>query len=329
MLAAAITGEYMNMVNIPAYSDVQGEKMSMFETLDERFNDLVKASARVEKLYEGCRWAEGPAYLPAGRYLVWSDIPNDRMLRFDETTGAVGVFRHPAGYSNGNTVDREGRLVTCEHGNRRVTRTEHDGRITVLADRFEGKRLNSPNDVVVASDGAVWFTDPTYGIDSDYEGHKAASEIGACHLYRVDPSTGAVPHRRRRLRAPERPRLLARREPALCLGHRRQPRAGRAAPYPRLRRRRGRPLVRRRACSRPARVGKFDGFRFDDAGRLWTSAGDGVHCYAPDGTLIGKVLVPETVANVVFGGSKRNRLFICATTSLYAVLLPVNGAKTF
>jgi gluconolactonase len=318
----------MNMVNIPAYSNVQGEKMSMFETLDQRFNDLVKASARVEKLYEGCRWAEGPAYLPAGRYLVWSDIPNDRMLRFDETTGTVGVFRHPAAHSNGNTVDREGRLVTCEHGNRRVTRTEHDGGITVLADRFEGKRLNSPNDVVVASDGAVWFTDPTYGIDSDYEGHKAASEIGACHLYRVDPSSGAC-----RIAADDfvRPNGLAF-SPDESRLYVSDTGASHVPDGPRH--------IRAFAVGEGGRlsgcevfatctVGKFDGFRFDDAGRLWTSAGDGVHCYAPDGTLIGKVLVPETVANVVFGGIKRNRLFICATTSLYAVLLPVNGAKTF
>ncbi len=130
--------------------------------LDERFRPLVNSNARLEKLYEGCRWAEGPAYFPAGRFVVWSDIPNDRMLRFDETTGAVGVFRQPAGYSNGNTVDRQGRLVTCEHGNRRVTRTEHDGGVTVIASHFEGKRLNSPNDAVVRSDGSIWFTDPSF-----------------------------------------------------------------------------------------------------------------------------------------------------------------------
>ena len=163
-----------------------------FEILNDRFKLLVKVSARVEKLYEGCRWAEGPAYFPAGRYLVWSDIPNDRMLRWDETTGAVGVFRQPAGYPNGSTLDGLGRLVTCEHGNRRVTRTEHDGSQTVIADRFEGKRFNSPNDVVVRSDGSIWFTDPAYGIDSDYEGEKGESEIGACHVYRVDPASGAI-----------------------------------------------------------------------------------------------------------------------------------------
>jgi gluconolactonase len=299
-----------------------------FEILDDRFAPLVKTTARIEKLYEGCRWAEGPAYFPGGRYLVWSDIPNDRMLRFDETTGTVGIFRHPAGYANGNTVDRDGRLVTCEHGFRRVTRTEHDGRITVLADSYKGKRLNSPNDVVVKSDGSVWFTDPTYGIDSDYEGHKAESEIGASHLYRVDPHSGEV-----RIAAGDfvRPNGLAFSpdESRLCVSdtgashvpagprHIRVFNVGRDGALS------GGEVFA--ACTE----GKFDGFRFDDAGRLWTSAGDGVHCYDPDGTLIGKVLVPEITANVVFGGSKRNRLFICATTSLYAVLLAVNGAKTF
>ena len=295
-----------------------------FEILDERFARLVKASARVEKLFESCRWAEGPAYFPAGRYLVWSDIPNDRILRWDETTGATGVFRHPAGYTNGHTVDRQGRLVSCEHGGRRVSRTEHDGSVTTIADRYDGKCLNSPNDVVVHSDGAVWFTDPAYGIDSDYEGHRAPSEIGACHLYRVDPHAGAV-----RIAANDfdRPNGLAfspdeRRLYVSDTGgpHTRHIRAFDVAPDGTLS---GGDVFAR--CT----VGAFDGFRCDDAGRVWTSAGDGVHCYDANGTLLGKVRVPEPVANVVFGGPKRNRLFICATTSLYSVLLPVNGAKTF
>src|SRR5579862_5407948 len=161
-----------------------------FEIFDERFDHCIKRSAHVDKLYTGCRWAEGPAYFQAGRYLVWSDIPSDRMLRWDETTGVVGTFRQPAGYSNGNTVDRQGRLVSCEHGNRRVTRTEHDGSVTVLTDRYDAKRLNSSNDLVEHSDRSIWFTDPAYGIDSDYEGHKAVSEIGACNVYRFDLSTG-------------------------------------------------------------------------------------------------------------------------------------------
>ena len=163
-----------------------------YEILDPRFARLFNSNAQVEKLFTGCRWAEGPAWFAAGRYVVWSDIPNNRMLRYDETDGSVSVFRQPSGNSNGNTVDREGRLVTCEHSGRRVSRTEHDGRVTTIADKWKGKRLNSPNDVVVKSDGSIWFTDPTYGIDTDYEGDKAESEIGACYVYRVDPGTGEV-----------------------------------------------------------------------------------------------------------------------------------------
>jgi len=300
----------------------------IFEILDERFRHCVKGSARVEKLDEGCRWAEGPAYFPAGRYLVWSDIPNDRMLRWDEMTGMVGAFRQPAGYANGNTVDRAGRLVTCEHGNRRVTRTEHDGSITVIADRFEGKRFNSPNDVVVKSDQSIWFTDPSYGIDSDYEGHRGESEIGACHVYRVDPRSGAC-----RIVADDfvRPNGLAfspdeRRLYIADTGASHMPNGPRHI--------RVFAVAEDGALSggdvfATCTAGSFDGFRLDDAGRIWTSAGDGVHCYHPDGSLIGKICIPEPVANVVFGGPKRNRLFICATTSLYSVLLPVNGARTF
>ncbi len=162
-----------------------------FEVLDERFR-FFGGDHVLERLHTGCRWTEGPAYFPAGRYLVFSDIPNDRLLRWDETTGVVGEFLRPAGYANGHSVDRRGRLLSCEHGNRRVTRTEADGSVTVLADAYDGKRLNSPNDVVERADGSVWFTDPAYGIDSDYEGHRAESEIGGCHVYRIDPVTGRV-----------------------------------------------------------------------------------------------------------------------------------------
>ncbi len=297
-------------------------------TLDERFQRLVISTARLEKLYEGCRWAEGPAYFPAGRYLIWSDIPNDRMLRYDEASGAVSVFRHPAGYSNGNTVDRQGRLISCEHGNRRVSRTEHDGSITVIASYFQGKRLNSPNDAVVKSDGSIWFTDPAYGIDSDYEGHKAESEIGACHVYRVDPHSGDI-----RVVADDfvRPNGIA-----FSPDERRLYVADTGATHVKD----GPRHIRVFDVSDDGRLsggkvfatstaGLFDGMRLDEAGRIWTSAGDGVHCYESDGTLLGKILVPEAVANVVFGGVKRNRLYICGTTSLYAVMLPVNGAKTF
>jgi len=296
--------------------------------LDERFEHLFKGSARLEKLAEGCRWSEGPAYFPAGRYLVWSDIPNDRMMRFDETSGTVSVFRYPAGHSNGNTVDRQGRLVTCEHGNRRVTRTEHDGSITVLASHYQGKRLNSPNDVVVKSDGSIWFTDPAYGIDSDYEGHKGESEVGACHVYRIDPHSGEVSIAANDFVrpngiafSPDETRLYVADTGATHVKD--GPRHIRVFDVDAKGKLSGGKVFA--TCTQ----GLFDGFRLDEAGRIWTSAGDGVHCYDPDGTLIGKILVPETVANVVFGGPKRNRLYICATTSLYAILLPVNGARTF
>jgi gluconolactonase len=299
-----------------------------FEVLDERFNRCINMSARVEHLWQGARWSEGPAYFAAGRYLVWSDIPNDRILRWDETTGTVGVFRHPAGYTNGHTVDRQGRLVSCEHGGRRVSRTEHDGTITVVADRHQGKRLNSPNDVVVKSDDSVWFTDPAYGIDTDYEGHKSESEIGGCHVYRVDPASGEV-----RIAAddfvrpngiafsPDESRLYVSDTGASHVPD--GPRHIRVFDVGADGKLKGGNVFA--ICT----AGFFDGFRFDEAGRLWTSAGDGVHCYDPDGTLIGKVRVPETVANVVFGGPKRNRLFICGTSSLYSVMVMVNGAKTY
>jgi gluconolactonase len=295
-----------------------------YEVLDERFRRYVRTSARVETLYEGSRWAEGPAYFAAGRYLVWSDIPNDRMLRWDETTGTVGVFRAPAGYTNGNTVDREGRLVSCEHGARRVTRTEYDGSITVIADRYEGRRLNSPNDVVVATDGSVWFTDPTYGIDSDYEGYRAESEIGASNVYRVDPQTGACAVAADDFVRPnglafspnERKLYVSDTGMTHVPGGPRHIRVFDVAPGGALS---GGEVFA--TCTE----GMFDGFRADEAGRLWAGAGDGVHCYDEDGTLLGKVRVPETVANVAFGGPRRNRLFICATTSLYAILLPFAG----
>jgi gluconolactonase len=296
-----------------------------YEILDERFRRLVRTSARVDKLYEGTRWAEGPAYFAAGRYLVWSDIPNDRMLRWDEPTGTVGVFRSPAGYTNGHTVDGQGRLVSCSHGERRVERTEHDGSITVIADRFDGKRLNSPNDVVVRSDGTIWFTDPTYGIDSDYEGHRAQSEIGASHVYCVDPASGEC-----RIAADDfvRPNGLAfaPREERLFVSDTGVTHVANGPRHIRAFDVGADGALSGGAVFATCTEGMFDGFRFDEVGRLWTSAGDGVHCYDPDGTLIGKVLVPETVANVVFGGPKRNRLFICATSSLYAVLLAVRGA---
>ncbi|WP_457588478.1 SMP-30/gluconolactonase/LRE family protein [Ensifer canadensis] len=297
-----------------------------FEIVDQRFASLVNHSARVEQLYTGCRWAEGPAYFAAGRYLVWSDIPNDRMLRYDETDGHVSIFRQPSNFANGNTTDRHGRLVTCEHGGRRVSRTEHDGSITTVADRWNGKRLNSPNDVVVRSDGSIWFTDPAYGIESDYEGHKAESEIGACHVYRVDPATGAVAAV---ITDMVRPNGLAFSldEEKLYVVDTGRTHGPNLPAHMRVFDVNEAGAISGGRVVADCTVGLFDGFRLDDEGRIWTSARDGIHCYHPDGTLLGKVRVPENTANCVFGGPKRNILYICATSSLYAVRLMVNGAR--
>ncbi|WP_207783889.1 SMP-30/gluconolactonase/LRE family protein [Micromonospora globispora] len=289
-----------------------------FEVLDERFR-RVNGDEWVECLWTGGRWLEGPAWFPAGRYLVFSDIPNDRLLRWDETTGAVGVFRQPAGYANGHTVDRRGRLVSCEQGRRRVTRTEPDGTDTVLADRWKGLRLNSPNDVVEHSDGSIWFTDPSYGIDSDYEGHRGESEIGGNHVYRVDPRDGEV-----HLVADdfEQPNGLAfsADESVLYIVDTRARHLRRFEVTEDGRLRGG-------AVFATCDAGSFDGVRLDEAGRVWVAAHDGLHCFDPDGTLLGKLHLPEVVANFTFGGPKRNHLYICASSSLFTLRVNVNGAR--
>jgi gluconolactonase len=305
------------------YGQIEG---TGFEAIEPRFNRLLTGHGRVERLWTGARWSEGPAWFGAGRYLVWSDIPNNRMLRYDETDGSVSVFRSPSNNSNGNTVDREGRLVSCEHGARRVTRTEHDGSITVIADRFEGKRLNSPNDVVVKSDGSIWFTDPSYGILTDYEGNAGESEIGNCNVYRVDPATGAISIVADDFMKPN-GLAFSLDESLLYIvdtGASHDPDGPRHIREFKVKGN-GKSLGKSSVFAE-CTAGLFDGFRLDRDGRIWTSAADGVHCYEPDGTLIGKILIPEIVANVTFGGPKYNRLFICGTTSLYSAYLGVNGA---
>ncbi|EME61510.1 SMP-30/gluconolactonase/LRE family protein [Amycolatopsis decaplanina] len=291
-----------------------------FEVLDERFA-RANGDEWMRRLHTGCRWTEGPAYFPAGRYLVFSDIPNDRVLRWDETTGAVGVFREPAGFHNGHTVDRQGRLVSCEQGGRRVTRTEHDGTITVLAETYQGKRFNSPNDVVESSDGAIWFTDPSYGIDSDYEGHQAESEIGACHVYRADPVDGSV-----RIVADDfsRPNGLAFSldESLLYIVDTRQ-----NPSHIRVFRVDGATLSGGEIFA-PCDAGGFDGVRLDAAGRVWAAAHDGLHCFAPDGTRIGKLRVPEVCSNLTFGGPRRNDLFITASSSVYTLRVNFSGPRS-
>ena len=298
-----------------------------FQIIDPRFQDYVLGNVHVEKLFTGCRWAEGPVYFGDGRYLLWSDIPNNRILRWDETDGTVSVFRQPSFNSNGHTRDRQGRLVSCEHSGRRVTRTEPDGRIKVLADSWQGKTLNSPNDVVVKSDGSVWFSDPPYGILSDYEGDQAESEIGANHVYRLDPDSGELSVVADDFDKPN----------GLCFspderllyvsdtGASHDPQGPRHIRVFEVSGD-GRSLSDGRVFA-TCDPGLFDGFRCDSDGNVWSSAGDGVHCYLPDGTLAGKILIPETVANVTFGGVKKNRLFICGTTSLYAVYLNRRGVQ--
>jgi len=297
-----------------------------FEVIDPRFRALTFANVHLEKLHTGCRWAEGPAWFAAGRYLVWSDIPNDRVLRWDETDGSVSVFIQPAMNANGHTVDREGRLLSCEHRSRCISRIGFDGRREVLADRFDGKRFNSPNDVVVKSDGSIWFSDPSYGIDSDYEGDAAESEIGARNVYRLDPDSGRV---------------------SVVAGDFVQPNGLAFSPDESLlyivdtgltHKADGPHHVRRFTVARDGATlaggevfatcpaGLYDGLRVDANGNLWLSAGDGVHCHASDGALLGKIHVPEAVANVCFGGPKLNRLFICGTTSLYSVYLNARAA---
>jgi gluconolactonase len=290
-----------------------------FEVLDERFRSC-GGDSLIERLYTGCRWTEGPAYFAAGRYVVFSDIPNDRILRWDETTGAVGVFRHPAGYANGHTVDRQGRLVSCEHGTRRVTRTEHDGSVTVLADRYRDQRFNSPNDVVERADGSIWFTDPSYGINSDYEGHKAQSEIGACHVYRVRPGRDVqivaddfTGPNGLAFSADERQLYIADSEDKHI--RRFDVREGDDA------------VLSGGEVFATCDAGVFDGLRLDDAGRIWAAAHDGLHCFDPDGTLLGKLFFPEVVANFTFGGQQRNTLFVCASTSLYSIRVNFTGAR--
>ena len=290
-----------------------------YESFDPRFARQVQ-DMRIERLHEGSRWAEGPVYVPAGRYLLWSDIPNDRILRWDETTGATGVFRQPAGWTNGNVLDAAGRLMTCEQGRRRVTRTEHDGSITVIADRFKGKRLNSPNDLAIARDGALWFTDPTYGIDSDYEGEMAQSELGARHLFRVDPSgevramAGDFQQPTGLGFSPDGTRLYVADSRANHLRVFEVKDDGRLAGGD----------VLAAADNQPGVV--FDSLDVDVNGRVWIAAGwDGVRCYDPDGTLIGRIPTPECASHCVFGGRKRTRLFITAATSVYSITLGVSG----
>jgi gluconolactonase len=301
------------------------------EALDKkRFKGSVGTGA-VERVATGFRWAEGPAYFRAGRYLIFSDIPNNRMMRLLEDDNHLSVFRSPSFNSNGNTVDPEGRLVTCEHGGRRVTRTERDGTITIIADSYNGKKLNSPNDVVVASNGSIWFTDPSYGIKGNYEGLRAEPEQAKHDVYRVDGKTGNVTvavddfvQPNGILFSPDEKRLYVI-DSGLTDGGPSHIRvfdvdieAGRVG--------------NGKVFAEGFAPGITDGMRCDVEGNVWCSMGwadpkeDGVRCYSPEGDLLGKIHIPETVANLTFGGLQRNRLYICGSTSVYACYVDTQGA---
>ena len=299
------------------------------ETLDSRFEKCRQNNAAVERLWTGARWAEGPVWFGDGRFLLFSDIPNNRILRWTEETGEVSVFRSPSNYSNGHTRDRQGRLISCEHDSRRVTRTEPDGSITVLIDRYQGKRLNAPNDVVVHSNGSVWFTDPGYGILSDYEGHVDKFELPT-NVYRLDPTNRDVTVVASDMARPN-GLCFSPDERRLYIVDTGQP-PGKPHPIKVFDVVDGEKLAKGRLFCDMG-VGGSDGIRCDVDGNVWSAAGwggegyDGVHVFAPDGKLIGKIRLPEACANLCFGGAKRNRLFMAASQSLYALYVNAQGAQ--
>jgi len=299
------------------------------EVLDRRFV-YKQGNAAIERIATGFRWAEGPVWVRDGGYLIFSDIPNNRLMRWLEEDGHLSVFRSPSNYTNGNTRDRQGRLISCEHDARRVTRTELDGSITVLMDHHQGKRLNAPNDVVTARDGGVWFTDPGYGIDGPYEGHKAEAEL-PCNVYRYDPATGTASVaaddfvRPNGLCFSPDERILYVVDSGISHGG---PAHIRAFDVD------GPALRNGRIFAADFAPGMTDGLRCDVDGNVWCSMGwgdpseDGVRCYAPNGDLIGKIHLPEGCANLCFGGKKKDRLFMCASTSVYSLYLNARGALT-
>ena len=298
--------------------------MDGFEFTQPAFKSFVLPNAPLETLAEGFRWCEGPVWFGDRDELLFSDVPNDRVMRWSET-GGLSVFREGTGFENGHARDRQGRLLACSHRDRRITRTEWDGTITVLVERYDGKRLNSPNDIVCKSDGTIWFSDPPYGIQTDYEGGKQASELPA-NVYRFDPRDGSI-----RVVAgdfqgpnglafsPDETKLYIA-ESGLQFG---------AHPDRFIR---AFDVSEDGALSgggvfHTIQPGFADGFRLDEEGYLWSSAGDGVHCIDPHGACIGKILVPATVSNLAFGGRNNSRLFLCAAQTLYAIYTNRRGAR--
>ncbi|MBV8888291.1 MAG: SMP-30/gluconolactonase/LRE family protein [Alphaproteobacteria bacterium] len=295
------------------------------EILDPRFAGLVLPMAAVERIAGGCRFTEGPVWFGDGRYLLWSDIPNDRILKWEEETGTVSLFRKPSEYANGNTRDRQGRLVTCEMGSQRLTRTEYDGTVTVLAERFDGKRLTGPNDVVVKSDGSIWFSDNGAGIRGNYLGNKGEQEL-PFRVYRIDPQSGEIAIA---VGDMERPNGLAFSPDETRLYVVDTPGGDKAVHVYDVTGDGSR--VENGQVFFNAMPGYADGIRVDVHGNVWCgfSGGegeDGVAVFAPDGALIGRILLPERCANVCFGGRKRNRLFMAASQSVYALYVETQGA---
>lgn len=296
------------------------------EVLDASFAKYRLPLASVERLATGCRWAEGPVWFGDGRFLLWSDIPNNRIVKWEEETGAVSLFRKPSNNSNGNTRDRQGRLVTCEHDARRVTRTEPDGTITVLMDRFEGKQLNSPNDVVVKSDGSVWFTDPPFGILGYYEGHRADQELPT-NLYRLDPGTGEATVAAGDVLGPNGLCFSPDENILYVVESRTSPRHILAFDVSAD----GTRLSNKRLFIDAGPEGTPDGMRCDVDGNLWAGWGmtaslDGVRVFNPEGKPIGHIHLPERCANLCFGGRYRNRLMMAASHSVYALYVNTRGA---
>jgi len=297
-----------------------------FEVWDERFNALVLPDSKVERLWTGAIWAEGPVYLPSEDAVLWSDIPNDRVLRWSQ--GAFSVAQQPADFSNGHTLDLQGRVLRCEHGARRVSRLEPDGTIVGLVDRYQGARLNSPNDVVVKSDGTIWFTDPPYGILSDREGHKAESELGHNYVFRFDPDSGELTIVTDVMKEPN-GLAFSPDESVLYVSDTADALRSAAGGNHHILAfdvGDGRTLREPRVFAEIS-PGLADGFRVDVAGNVFTSSANGIHVYATDGQRLGRIPIPEVVSNYVFGGPDRTRLFITASTSLYSVQLATRGAS--
>jgi len=295
---------------------------------DPRFKGVTLTNASVECLYQGTRWSEGPVWFGDMRQLLWSDLPNNSIMRWDERSGLVSEFRSPSNHANGNTRDRQGRLISCEHLTRRVTRTEYDGSMTVLADRYHGKPLNSPNDVVVKSDDSIWFTDPPFGIDGFYEGEKKIAEL-APSVYRIDGVTGELRLMLDHLVGPNGLAFSPDERILYVVESRSVPRTIVAYDVSAD----GQTLSRERELINAGPGGTPDGFRVDIAGNLWCGWGmgsdalDGVRVFAPDGEAIGHIALPERCANVCFGGQHRNRLFMAASHGLYSLFVNTQGAS--